>query len=107
MKAYWTLESIPELTGLPLSEKQEAIKACRWLIFKHWKTWIAAGFIILIGIVGQLVGLWIGSALGNGWKYLLPMLGGLLGLLPGWIFFFSVTAIEQMRPHLREYIEQH
>jgi hypothetical protein len=85
---YWTLRSIPELSGLPRGEPGRAWRAVCWKAFRHWEVWVA---FVFIGV---------GTFLGNS---LSRPIGGVIGGAIG-VFVFSQVAVHFARPYLRDYL---
>src|SRR5215475_2429971 len=51
MQIYWTLKSIPELSGLPLGERMRVWRAAHWNIYRHWQFWASlVGMVLCMGI---------------------------------------------------------
>jgi hypothetical protein len=85
---YWTLKSIPELSGLPRRERGRAWRAVCWKAFRHWEVWVA------------FVSIGVGTFLGNS---LSRPIGGVIGGAIG-VFAFSQVAVHFARPYLRDYL---
>jgi hypothetical protein len=105
MKIYWITKSIPEVAHLSSSKCAEAIAACKWKAFRHRETWMAVGVCILLGVLGQMLGLWLRWNM-NVYRYILPPIVGMLGIIIG-VAIESQVMTEQMRPYLREYVATH
>src|SRR5262245_54773623 len=41
MQIYWTLKSIPELSGLPSEEIWRVWRAAYWKTTRHWQFWVS------------------------------------------------------------------
>ena len=88
MTIYWTLKSIPELSGLPREEQVRAWRAVCWKAFRHWEVWVALAGVVLGIFLGNIFSRRIGGAV-----------GGAIGS-----FIFSQVAIHFARPYLRDYL---
>ena len=89
MTIYWTLKSIPELSGLPWRERGRAWRVVCWKAFRHWEVW--AAFAVSIGlavVLGNILSRPIGGAI-----------GGAIGS-----FVFSQVWVHFTRPYLRDYL---
>ena len=109
MKIYLTLAAIPELSGLPRSERRMAYHACRGRAWGHWQTW-----------AGTILGALLGAALGaialyyivewNPFGRLLTyFLGGFVcgALIVGVTEYVrTIFVAGQIRPYLREHLEE-
>jgi len=65
MQIYWTLKSIPELSGLPSGERGRVWRTAYWKIIRHWQYWaslLGIGLCVKIGamLIGNL-GAYIGG----------------------------------------------
>ena len=68
MNIYWTLKSVPELSGLPSGERGRVWRAVSLKTFRHWEVWVALvvpmGLGVFLGnILSQPIGGMIGAAL--------------------------------------------
>jgi hypothetical protein len=95
MQLYWTLKSIPELSGLSLGEGGRVWRSAYWKTYRHWQAWLAlAGFglcVFVANILGGLIGY--------------PTLGGLLGVGVGG-FVCGQVIVRLARPYLRDSLSQ-
>jgi hypothetical protein len=96
MKFYWSIAQTPELAGLSPEQVKQASQFCyKKYAFKHWETWASLVFL------GLLFGVLTSSSRG-----LSPIIGGAIaGGIGGGIF--SLTTINVLRPHLRDYVSTH
>ena len=69
MQIYWTLRSIPELSGLPLGERMRVWRAAHWNIYRHWQFWASlVGMVLCMGIgrhIYDRIGGYIGAVVGE------------------------------------------
>jgi hypothetical protein len=86
MQIYWTLKSIPELSGLPLKERMRVWRAAHWKITRHWQYW------------ASLVGIGLGVEIG---QHIYARLGSFIGGVVG-VFIFSQVSIHLVRPYIRD-----
>ena len=96
MQIYWSIKSVPELTGLPSAERHRVWRAGFWKAHRHWQVWaVVASYGLLIPIGGSLGALagsqGIGSLVAVG-------LGG---------FLYSQVVTEFARPYFRSYSALH
>ncbi len=94
MQIYWTLKSIPELSGLPRAARGRAWRAVSWKTFRHWQTWVSlAGLALCSGI-----GVYLASLIDPSTTSLI--IGGVIASGPaGFVYGQVVTAMA--RPYLR------
>jgi hypothetical protein len=87
MKIYWTLKSIPELSGLPSGERGRVWRAAHWKMMRHghWQYWA--------GLVAFYLCLKIG-------EHIYDRIGGYIGVAVG-SFIFSQVSIHLARPYIR------
>jgi hypothetical protein len=85
---YWTLKSIPELSGVPREERVRAWRAVSWKAFRRWEGWAALAAIGVGIILGNILSRPIGGAI-----------GGAIGS-----FVFSQVWVHFTRPYLRDYL---
>ena len=89
MNIYWTLKSVPELSGLPLRERGRVWRAVSLKTFRHWEVWVAL-------VVPMGLGVFLGNILSQ-------PIGGMIGAALGG-FVFSQVAVHFTRPYLRDYL---
>lgn len=90
MRIYWTLASIPELSGLSKSELRRRWQPAYRKAFGHWATWLALVTCALCAGLGARYGLSMNMG----------MIGALAGgLFGGFVFFQVLIAIT--RTHYR------
>jgi hypothetical protein len=89
MNIYWTLKSVPELSGLPFRERGRVWRAVSLKTFRHWEVWVAL-------VVPMGLGLFLGNILSQ-------PLGGMIGAAMGG-FVFSQVAVHFARPYLCDYL---
>jgi hypothetical protein len=82
MQFYWSLKSIPELSGLSPSERKRAWRAAYWRSYLHWQTWVSAVGVGLFMMIGSHLGALIGY----------QFVGGLIGAAVGGFVFGQVSA---------------
>jgi hypothetical protein len=73
MQFYWSLKSIPELSGLSLSERRRAWRAAYCQSYNHWQTWVSVVGVGLFMMIGSTLGARIGH----------QSIGELIGWAPG------------------------
>ena len=60
MRLYWSLTSIPELSGLSPNEQGRLWRSVRWKMFFHWQIWLAVIGVVLgsvaCGELGRSIG---------------------------------------------------
>jgi len=81
VKIYRSMQSVPELSGVPTSERRRLEKSAWWKAHRHWQTWLAllgALLLICIGIV-------LGGHSGN------EKLGGMVGAGLGKLIYLQVV----------------
>ena len=88
MQIYWTLKSIPELSGLPLGERMRVWRAAHWNIYRHWQFWAS--------LVGMVLCMGIG-------RHIYDRIGGYIGVVVG-SFIFSQVSAHLARPYIRAYL---
>ena len=93
MQFYWSLRSIPELSGLPPSERRRAWRAAYCQSYNHWQTWVSVVGVGLFMMVGSNLGARIGH----------QSIGELIGVAVGG-FVFSQVSMEFARPYLRTFL---
>jgi hypothetical protein len=87
MQIYWTLKSIPELSGLPIKERRRVWRAAlRKIRIRHWQYWASLVGIALCVEIGQ---------------HIYAHLGGSIGAVVG-AFIFSQVSIHLARPYIRD-----
>ena len=68
MQIYWTLKSIPELSGLPSEERMRVWRAAYWKTKRHWQFWAGlVGLGLCAGIsthIGGVIGAGVGGFVG-------------------------------------------
>ena len=84
MQIYWTLKSVPELSGLPWEERGRVGRAASWKIARHWQFWVSSVGIGLCAHIGDIYG----------------RIGGYIGAVVG-AFIFSQVQIHLARPYIR------
>jgi hypothetical protein len=89
MNIYWTLKSVPELSGLPSRERGRVWRAVSLKTFRHWEVWVAL-------VVPMGLGVFLGNILSQ-------PIGGMSGAAIGG-FVFSQVAVHFTRPYLRDYL---
>ena len=87
MQIYWTLKSVPELSGLPTDDERRRVwrDAYRKLTRRSWQFWVS--------LVGFGLCVHIGDHIYYG-------IGGLIGVVVG-VFIFSQVQIHLARPYIR------
>ena len=85
MQIYWTLKSIPELSGLPLGERMRVWRAASWKTTRHWQFWA--------GVVASYLCLKIG-------EHIYDHIGGFVGVAVG-AFIIGQVQAHLARPYLR------
>ena len=85
MQIYWTLKSIPELSGLPSEEIWRVWRAAYWKTTRHWQFWVS------------LVGIGLRVHIG---EHIYDRIGGYIGGVVG-AFIFSQVQIHLARPYIR------
>ena len=93
MQFYWSLKSIPELSGLSSIERKRAWRAACWRSHLHWQTWASLVGIGLFMMIGSHLGALIGE----------QFIGGLIGTGAGG-FVFGQVSTEFARPYLRTFL---
>jgi hypothetical protein len=102
MQIYWSLKSIPELSGLPSEERRRLWHAALWKTTRHWQVWAATFVILFITAMAQtmaqklLIGM--GYRFGQGIGYAIG--GGV-----GWAIYWQVLS-HFARPYLRELLSE-
>jgi hypothetical protein len=102
MKIYWSASSIPELAGLPREEARKAWRACYLKGYKHWQTWLGIFIALLCTFLGAAIGKEI--ILGG---HNMHIIGSGIGCAVGGGMILSQIIVRQIRPYLRQYIDQH
>jgi hypothetical protein len=66
MRIYWSLKSIPELSGLPSEERRRVWWAAYLKITRHWQFWasLVGVFFLCVQIGDMLIGHRIGGPIG-------------------------------------------
>ena len=99
MKIYWSASSTPELAGLPREEATKAWQACYLKGYKHWQTWLGFCIWILCTVLGR--------AIGEQFSHQIFIIGSRIACVAGGWLIFEHIYIRQVRPYLRQYIDQH
>ncbi len=97
MRIYWSINSVPELAGLSLQEREQVLKAVRSKALRHWQTWVAmVAFIVwLLVVVSQ-----VDSIRGGQSATLLSVLVGVAAVaIPA--LLVSHVNIQMTRPYIR------
>jgi hypothetical protein len=104
MQFYWSLKSIPELSGLPPRERRRIWRAAYWKTFRHWQIWAAGIAILLFTLIGSWIDReWISPALVSPDRQ--TLIGALIGTFLGGSIFTQVTS-HLARPYIRERLLQ-
>jgi hypothetical protein len=90
MQIYWSLKSIPELSGLPRAERGRRWRAAYRKTFRHWQTWVSLLALGLCSVLGEYLGSLTGS----------QFIGSVVGAGVGGLIYGQV-ATELARPYLR------
>jgi len=108
MSFYFTLASIPELADLPASERRIAWHNCRNRAYRRWQTWVGTALAGLAGVT-------FGAGTLFAFVYLSPfsrlptyfvagfVCGAVVVGVTEWLR--TVVVASQIRPYLREYVE--
>ena len=56
MQFYWSLKSIPELSGLPRAERGRRWRSVCWKTFRHWQTWASLAGLAMCSALGTYLG---------------------------------------------------
>jgi hypothetical protein len=105
MKIYWSLESIPELSGLTEEERKKIWRSCRWKIFQHPPVYLA---LVIFGIC-PIIGHWLGLTLSSLWSLeaipsmVITLLGFGIGIGVGGFIYGQISTI-YIRPYMRKKI---
>jgi hypothetical protein len=97
MHVYLTTKSIPELSGLPPSERRRILRHCSPMTFRHWEAWVAVAACVVCAGLGAYLGvILLPTVWGAGW------IGGVLGAAIGGAFLGQVKGM-LVRPYIRAY----
>lgn len=102
MKIYLTIKSIPELSGLPKDIRLSSWCACFWKAFQHWQAWLAMFVTITTWTSVPFIRVYVCDEVSAiiSWSVIgIVCFGGQL------LIFQAV--IQQMRPHLKRFVESH
>lgn len=91
MKIYWSMQSVPELTGVQTSERSRLEKSAWWKAHRHWQTWLALLGAILVICIGIVLGGYFAN----------EKLGGMAGAVIGKLIYLQVV-IHFGRRYLRD-----
>jgi hypothetical protein len=62
MKIYMSMQSVPELSGVPTSERRHLEKSAWWKAHRHhWQTWLALLGAFLLIYIGMVLGGYSGN----------------------------------------------
>ncbi|HSZ59318.1 MAG TPA: hypothetical protein VK797_26990 [Tepidisphaeraceae bacterium] len=92
MRIHWSLNSAPELAGLPKAQKRTRLWKAHWGSIGHWQWW--AGFLLFVLI--ELSGFVVLRHLGHNGIIETLLLAGFAG------FVFGQFVLLAARAHLRQ-----
>jgi uncharacterized membrane protein (DUF4010 family) len=94
MKLYWSIDEIPELSGLLPKQKKQALQFCmRKYAFRLWQLWLCVLVIASLSIAARLIFQFNGTIAD-------AIVGGICGMA-GWLI-----SINALRPQLRDYVRK-
>jgi len=96
MKIYWSLKSVPELSGMSKKERKVIWRRCYLKTFRNWQTWVAFIACVVCAGIGNVWGQILGAEIIS-----TAIGGGIGGLILG-----LVTAEMESR-NIREYLDSH
>jgi hypothetical protein len=90
-EALWSIDAMPELTGLSPEQKKQALQFCvKKYAFKLWQTWLCIFVVASLSLVPRSIFNFTGMIAD-------AMTGGISGMA-GWL-----TTINALRPRLHDY----
>ena len=95
MRIYWTVNSVPELSGLPVEEKARLWRVCWRKSYCNWWPWIA---FVSLGIIAALASYFVAKRFPDNQLVIcaMPLIGcGVASVVFGQILMYGA------RKHLR------
>jgi hypothetical protein len=108
MKIYWGWKDVPELAGLPRSERRKVVRDCFFRFgFGFWQFWVAVSAIYVLAFLGEATGLALRYEFGFPAvvDYACALVGELIGCAIYSVVYYGVL-MDRLRPHFRDYIAQ-
>ena len=102
MRIYWSLKSIPELSGLPPLARARAWFCCVHKTYRHWQTWLgfvsflAASFVLILVLPVLVFRFRLSFA------FAIVIMVVILAPILTW---FGHVQSKMIRPYLREYFQ--
>jgi hypothetical protein len=108
MKIYWSWKDVPELAGLPRSERRQVVRDCFFRFgLGLWQFWAGQLAIGVFAFLGAITGVVLHYEFGfpTVVDYACGLVGVLVGCLIYSVLYFGIV-MDRLRPHFRDYIAQ-